>query len=275
MQLPERVHTVHPSPQKANSEMYGLKGGCRCSYFEQSCKLDNSHKVFSQGWDPIGADITMFIVEHIFLQLLPNPRPAALYWYPRCMQRHSPKTSAVDGIWCSFWVHAGRCKPAVRGFFARLRGSCQLPAPTVLPYSVLFCEPQVFLWCVRGGNSTLREFISRHGMCLLPKQATCTVRNGRKSQTYSQTLGDPNSPLQRPSRYTPHTPPTPTPPPKANNQIPRPCAKPHPSPEGHSMGTNETTVARTTKNAPCWHKRCRPPRDMYFCPCFCSFLPKS
>ena len=74
-------------------------------------------------------------------------------------------------------------------------------------------QPAWLLWCIGRSNSTLREFVCRHGTCLLTKRRSrqhSTVQNGQRSQTcrrYSmQTQGVPNSPFQGLFECTPHTP---------------------------------------------------------------------
>jgi hypothetical protein len=62
--------------------------------------------------------------------------------------------SAVVRIWCSLWVHAGCCEPAVRGLFALLgefsRVTCTQFAP---PERTLF---QTNGFCGASGDATAR-----------------------------------------------------------------------------------------------------------------------
>ena len=87
--------------------------------------------------------------------------------------------SAVERIWCSLWLHAGCCEPAVRGFLACLAGcrvTCTHSAPPCTPRASPFAHLR-FLWCIGGSNSKLREFVYRHGSCLL-------TQRGSRQQTH-------------------------------------------------------------------------------------------
>ena len=98
---------------------------------------------------------------------------------------------------------------------------------------------QRFLWCIGGSNSTVREFVCRHGSCLLTKGGSkqhSHVQKGQKSQTcrqYSMQNRGLQIAFSRAFGIYPTYPP--------------PLL-------GHSAGVNEATTAPTPENAPCWHK---------------------
>ena len=46
---------------------------------------------FRQGWDPIRADIPLFVDRDIFLQFLPILQPPCLHWHPTFVKGHGPQ----------------------------------------------------------------------------------------------------------------------------------------------------------------------------------------
>ena len=110
---------------------------------------------FRQGWDPIRAEIPLFVDRDIFLQFLPILHPSCLHWHPTFVKGHGPQA-----IGCEVHVsHAGGCEREVRGFFypaTRLMPSHLHPLYT--PRASPFAR-QRLLWCIRGSNSPWREFV--------------------------------------------------------------------------------------------------------------------
>ena len=121
--------------------------------------------------------------------------------------------SVVVTMSCSLSEHAGGCERAVRGFFAWLPGTCRATRTHRAPPERAFLRVNGF--CGASGEATTRGVNLYEDMAAACQQKeaasnTCTVRNGRKSQTCrqssKQTWGVPNSPFQGLSGYTPHTP---------------------------------------------------------------------
>ena len=77
-------------------------------------------------------------------------------------------------------VPRGHMQVAVNRLYEAFLPGCQAhaPAPTDTPRASSFPH-QRFLWCIGGGDSTLREFVGRHGACLLTK-------GGNRQHTHCQ-----------------------------------------------------------------------------------------
>ena len=96
--------------------------------------------------------------------------------------------SEADRIWCSSWSHAGCCEPPVRGFFCGARGLHATNLhPGSTPRACSFAS-QRLLRCIRGCNSTCREFVCGHGGCLLTKTASKQHRHCPKKTKISNIL---------------------------------------------------------------------------------------
>ena len=78
-------HFSAPQLQSRHASMH-------LTFHTQSFRIVICVVFLRQCWDPMWADITMLIVGHICFQLLPIIQPAALHWYPPCIQRHCAKT---------------------------------------------------------------------------------------------------------------------------------------------------------------------------------------
>ena len=136
--------------------------------------------------------------------------------------------SAADRIWCSLWLHAGCCQPAVRGFLALLGRMPSHLHPVCTPRASPFAC-QRFLWCIGGSNSSIdkRRQQAAHTQYKTDENLSHVVNTACRPRVFQVALckGFLNLP------YIP-------PPPLL----------------GHSAGTNEATKTPTPENAPCWHE---------------------
>ena len=51
---------------------------------------------FRQGWDPIRADIPLFVDRDVFLQFLPILQPSCLHWHPTFVKGHGPQAIGCE-----------------------------------------------------------------------------------------------------------------------------------------------------------------------------------
>ena len=51
---------------------------------------------FRQGWDPIRADIPLFVDRDIFLQFLPILQPPCIHWHPTFVKEHGPQAIGCE-----------------------------------------------------------------------------------------------------------------------------------------------------------------------------------
>ena len=51
---------------------------------------------FRQGWDPIRADIPLFVDRDIFLQFLPILQPPCIHWHPTFLKEHGPQAIGCE-----------------------------------------------------------------------------------------------------------------------------------------------------------------------------------
>ena len=101
---------------------------------------------FRQGWDPIRADIPLFVDRDIFLQFLPILQPTCLHWHPTFVNGHGPQAIGCE-------VHEGCCESAVRGFLACLAG-CRVTFLQVSPPECALLRTKGF--CGASGEATAR-----------------------------------------------------------------------------------------------------------------------
>ena len=53
---------------------------------------------FRQGWDPIRADIPLFVDRDIFLQFLPILQPPCIHWHPTFVKEHGPQAIGCEVV---------------------------------------------------------------------------------------------------------------------------------------------------------------------------------
>ena len=115
---------------------------------------------FRQGRDPIRADIPLFVDRDIFLQFLPIHQPPCLHWHPALVKGHGPQAFGCE-------VHVSLFEQphlapgnrltvswAVRGFFARLPGSCRVTRTHCAPPERALLRAKGF--CGASGEATAR-----------------------------------------------------------------------------------------------------------------------
>ena len=91
-------------------------------------------------------------------------------------------------VWCSLWAHAGCREPPARGFCACASGFlASNPHPGCTPRACSFAN-QRFLRCIWGCNSTLREFVSGYGGCLMKKRQQATQAPSKKDKNLKHTV---------------------------------------------------------------------------------------
>ena len=90
------------------------------------CHRQHSGPFFRQGWDPIRADIPLFVDRDIFLQFLPILQPLCLHWHSTFIKGHGPQASVVRSTL--------RCLVGRYGaFLPSCRAHPETPAPSLHP----------------------------------------------------------------------------------------------------------------------------------------------
>ena len=97
---------------------------------------------FRQGWDPIRADIPLFVDRDIFLQFLPILQPPCLHWHPIFVKGHGPQAIGCE-------VHVSLLgQPHLAPGYEASWPAWQAPeslSSRFHPQSVPFCEPKAFV----------------------------------------------------------------------------------------------------------------------------------
>ena len=122
---------------------------------------------FRRGWDPIRADIPLFVDRDICeAGHVKNSCCEALVGCIFRSQNWAAKAvaSAVVRMACSLWEHASGCERDVRGFFARLPGSCRVTCTHSAPPERALLRVDGF--CGASGEATA------HGVNLYEDMAT-------------------------------------------------------------------------------------------------------